>query len=266
MTLAESSTMGASRADDGERPAASSDRARHPVGVLIAVKDLTTAKSRLAAEFSAPERTRLVLAMLRDTVAAASAVPAVDSVTVVTPDPLVADTARRIGARVFDEPVGNPDRTPSERLNHAFASAAHVLRRDHVAGGVLGDDSPTAGRVDLIAVQADLPAMRSAELAQAYATARRGGRSLVVDHHGTGTAALILKDSLDELAPLFGVDSARRHTESGALQLDGQWPGLRLDVDTVADLRGAHRLGVGPATATVLHSLGWSEGASATTA
>ncbi|MDV6229168.1 2-phospho-L-lactate guanylyltransferase [Rhodococcus sp. NPDC079359] len=251
--------MGASRDDDGDRV----------VRVLIAVKDLTAAKSRLAAEFSAPDRTRLVLAMLSDTVAAADAVSVVDSVTVVTPDPLVAETARRIGALVFDEPVRDPALQPDQRLNHAFAAAAHVLRHCEVGvddrGDVRGGEA-VARRVDIIALQADLPAMRSAELAQAYASARRGGRSLVIDHHGTGTAALILKDSPDELAPLFGRDSARRHTVSGALELDGTWPGLRLDVDTADDVRGAHRLGVGPATAAVLHSLGWSDEASATTA
>jgi len=32
------------------------------------------------------------------------------------------------------------------------------------------------------------------------------------------------------------------------------------------DVRSAHRLGVGPATAAVLRSLGWSDDASATTA
>lgn len=251
--------MGASRDDDGDRV----------VRVLIAVKDLTAAKSRLAAEFSAPDRTRLVLAMLSDTVAAADAVSVVDSVTVVTPDPLVAETARRIGALVFDEPVRDPALQPDQRLNHAFAAAAHVLRHCEVGvddrGDVRGGEA-VARRVDIIALQADLPAMRSAELAQAYASARRGGRSLVIDHHGTGTAALILKDSPDELAPLFGRDSARRHTVSGALELDGTWPGLRLDVDTADDVRRAHRLGVGPATAAVLHSLGWSDEASATTA
>ena len=258
--------MGASRDDDRHRSDASPDSARRIVRVLIAVKDLTAAKSRLAAEFSAPDRTRLVLAMLSDTAAAADAVSMVDSVTVVTPDPLVAETARRIGARVFDEPVRDPALLPDERLNHAFAAAAHALRHGHVDADVGGRKTVPAHRVDVIALQADLPAMRSAELAQAYTRARRGGRSLVVDHHGTGTAALILKDSPDELAPLFGGNSARRHTESGAQELDGTWPGLRLDVDTADDVRRAHRLGVGPATSAVLRSLGWSDEASATTA
>ncbi|MEO7077974.1 MAG: 2-phospho-L-lactate guanylyltransferase, partial [Rhodococcus sp. (in: high G+C Gram-positive bacteria)] len=39
--------------------------------------------------------------------------------------------------------------------------------------------------------------------------------------------------------------------------LDGHWPGLRLDVDTITDVRLAFELGVGRATAKVLHSLGW---------
>ncbi|MDV8020726.1 2-phospho-L-lactate guanylyltransferase [Rhodococcus sp. IEGM 1330] len=258
--------MGASPDDDGDRAGASSDPARRVVRVLIAVKDLTAAKSRLAAEFSAPDRTRLVLAMLSDTVAAAAAVAAVDSVTVVTPDSLVAETARKIGAQVFDEPIGDPAQRADERLNHAFSSAARVLRRDRTIRAPRGSEISTADQVDIVALQADLPAMHTDELAQAYAGARRGGRSVVVDHHGTGTAALILKDSADELAPLFGPDSARRHTESGAHRLDGTWPGLRLDVDTVDDVRRAHRLGVGPATAATLRALGWSDNASATTA
>ena len=119
--------MGATRSDDSGREPASSDPARSVVAVLIAVKDLATAKSRLSAEFSGPERTRLVLAMLSDTVSAAGAVSVVDSVTVVTPDPLVADTARRIGARVLDEPIGDPALPPDARLNNAFASAAAVV-------------------------------------------------------------------------------------------------------------------------------------------
>lgn len=258
--------MRASRSNDGDRVAASSGAARRVVHVVIAVKDLTEAKSRLAAEFSATDRTRLVLAMLTDTVAAADAVPVVESVTVVTPDPLVAATAHRIGARVFDEPAGDGAQQPNERLNDAFATAAHALRHDHRGDEVVDGTGVPADRIDIIALQADLPAMRSTELARAYAAARRGGRSLVVDHHGTGTAALILKDSPGELAPLFGRDSARRHTASGARELVGDWPGLRLDVDTADDVRRAHSLGVGPATSTVLRSIGWNGDVSATTA
>ena len=128
-------------------------------------------------------------------------------------------------------------------MNSAFTAAASLVRDE-------GDD-------DIIALQADLPALRSRELAQAYQLAPAETRSVVSDHHGTGTAALILKGHTEEFAPLFGPASARRHRESGANDLDGFWPGLRLDVDTIDDVRAAHALGVGDATAAVLRSLGW---------
>ena len=60
------------------------------VALVIAVKRLTAAKTRLAPIFSASTREAVVLAMLVDTVTAASAVA---PVTVVTPDDVAADAA-----------------------------------------------------------------------------------------------------------------------------------------------------------------------------
>lgn len=211
--------------------------------VVIAVKDLAAAKTRLADAFADADRARLVVAMFHDTVVAAQAVDAVSAVTVVTPDASIADAAATLGARVVEEPC---DRTPGDsvaRLNSAFEAAASIVRRE--------------GREDIIALQADLPALRTAELADAYRLSYGHSRCVVSDHHGTGTAALIVDGRASEFAPLFGPASARRHRESGALSLDGHWPGLRLDVDTIGDVREAHALGVGRATAEVLRSLGW---------
>lgn len=94
-------------------------------------------------------------------------------------------------------------------------------------------------------LQADLPAMQPSELTEAVAAARSGGRSVVVDHHGTGTSALFAcgESALD---PRFGPESALGHANSGARPLNGQWPGLRTDVDTHADLGTVRALGVGP--------------------
>lgn len=211
--------------------------------VVIAVRDLVTAKSRLADSFTAADRARLVVAMLRDTAEAARAVDSVVGITVVTPDPAVAEIAESMGARVAREPSSNPSEDSSTRLNSAFSTAASAIRAED--------------GLDIVALQADLPALRSEELAQAYARARPNGRSIVSDHHGTGTAALILKGSSGRFDPLFGPESAQRHQDSGALDLDGHWPGLRLDVDTISDVRLAFELGVGRATTEVLHSLGW---------
>ncbi|MBF6128323.1 2-phospho-L-lactate guanylyltransferase [Nocardia brasiliensis] len=212
----------------------------HAVHAVIAVKSLDQAKSRLADRLRPEHRARLVLAMLADTVTAAATVEEIASVTVVTPDPAVAELARTLGAAVHPEPRPlGPD-----SLNAALADAAAALRHRH-------------GAVDLLAVQADLPALRPEELADMLATAPRGVRSIVVDHAGTGTAALLVRDPVAPLDPRFGPGSADKHVAAGAVDLPGDWPGLRLDVDTADDLDLAIELGAGGSTRAVLHDIGW---------
>ncbi|MFF0487485.1 2-phospho-L-lactate guanylyltransferase [Nocardia sp. NPDC004068] len=208
------------------------------VHAVIAVKNLARAKSRLAERLSPTDRSRLVLAMLSDTVGAATAA-GLASVTVVTPDAEVAAAVRALGARVHPDPAAADD-----GLNAALTDAADAVRR-------------AFGPVELLALQADLPALRADELCDMLATAPPTGRSLVADHTGHGTAALLVRDETAPLAPRFGPGSARRHIDSGAKDLGGHWPGLRLDVDTAADLDDAAALGVGPATAAVLDDIGW---------
>ncbi|MGW0174860.1 2-phospho-L-lactate guanylyltransferase [Rhodococcus sp. NPDC003322] len=205
--------------------------------VLIAVKHLDRAKSRLAPRLDGGQRATLVLAMLRDTLAAARASDAVAEVTVITPDPVVAAAAEAAGAAWFpDDGDHDPD-----RLNRILDSAARA--RGHDRGPV-------------VALQGDLPCLSAAELSEAVVAARTHRRAVVVDHHGTGTSALIAAVAAD-LAPRFGSDSARKHIDSGATALTGDWPGLRLDVDTPADLDAAAAVGPGPETTRALRSIGW---------
>ncbi|MEV6275750.1 2-phospho-L-lactate guanylyltransferase [Nocardia sp. NPDC051832] len=211
----------------------------HSVHAVIAVKNLDLAKSRLADRLRPEHRARLVLAMLADTVTAAVAVPRIGSVTVVTPDPTVAALAPGLGAVVHPEPRSAAD------LNSALADAAAALRAQH-------------GPVELLALQADLPALCPEELADMLATAPAGKRSVVIDHAGTGTAALFVGDGTLTLDPRFGPNSAQAHRAAGAVDLAGDWPGLRLDVDTAADLDAAVALGAGPATRALLREISWS--------
>ncbi|WP_306362563.1 2-phospho-L-lactate guanylyltransferase [Nocardia sp. CC227C] len=285
------------------------------VHAVIAVKSLELAKSRLADRLHPHDRPRLVLAMLADTVDAAAATPEIGSVTVVTPDPRVADLVRGLGAHVHPEPPGpdagqspavtlrapatpldaTPDpaasrtggvprraeaprpRARGERLraephrqpaggshsggpaplhtagfdpvpprgglNAALSAAADAVRRRH-------------GPVELLALQADLPALRPAELSGMLTAAPGNQRAVVADHTGTGTVALLVRDGSTPLAPLFGADSARRHIAAGAVALLGDWPGLRQDVDTADDLGRAMALGVGVNTRALLGELG----------
>ncbi|MET8798691.1 2-phospho-L-lactate guanylyltransferase [Nocardia sp. NPDC004568] len=212
----------------------------HTVHAVIAVKTLDSAKSRLAGVLAPAERSRLVLAMLTDTVRAAAAAPEIASITVVTPDPVVSRATRALGAAVHPEPRGTA--TGPDPLNTALSTAAAALRTRH-------------GEVPVLALQADLPALRTSELSAVVAAAR-GARAFVADHAGTGTAAL-LAPAGTALRPRFGRDSARRHGDDGAVRLHGDWPGLRRDVDTADDLAAVRALGTGPDTAALLGELGW---------
>jgi 2-phospho-L-lactate guanylyltransferase len=60
---------------------------------------------------------------------------------------------------------------------------------------------------------------------------------------------------MEELNPEFGPESAERHRRSGAYAIeDVGLDSLRQDVDTVADLDAAARLGLGPRTSRLLGS------------
>ncbi|MFI1237253.1 2-phospho-L-lactate guanylyltransferase [Nocardia salmonicida] len=211
----------------------------HTVHAVMAVKHIGRAKSRLASLLSTEQRAQLVLAMFTDTVVAASAVPELSSLTVVTPDPLVADRARELGAHVIDEPAAGAD-----PLNTALAAGAADVRDRY-------------GPTHLLALQADLPALRPSELADVL-TVAVGARSVVIDHTGTGTAALLVRDTTALLLPRFGADSARAHRDGGAVPLSGHWPGLRCDVDTPEDLEIVRALGVGEFTTSTLREIGFS--------
>jgi 2-phospho-L-lactate guanylyltransferase len=195
--------------------------------VVVPVKRLERAKTRLSTR-PAREREDLALAFAEDVVAAAVACPAVMAVVVVTDD----DRARAVlGASALVV----PDR-PDAGLNPALAHGAAA--------------APAGAGV--AAVSSDLPALRSDELGRALAAAAAHPRSFVADAAGVGTTLLAARSGV-ALEPAFGPRSRARHAATGAVELDlPDVPGLRRDVDTEVDLWDARRLGVGPATTTVL--------------
>ena len=198
------------------------------VGLIVAVKRLTAAKTRLAPIFSASTRERVVLAMLVDPLTAAARVSSVRRITVVTPDDVAAAAAAELGAEVLSDPT--PDGHP-DPLNNAIAAAERMV---------------SESGANIVVLQGDLPALQTQELAEAIAAARQHQRSFVADRLGTGTAALCAFGTA--IDPRFGPNSSARHRHSGAIELSGAWPGLRCDIDTPDDLAIARRLGVGPAT------------------
>jgi 2-phospho-L-lactate guanylyltransferase len=221
--------------------------------ILIPIKRLDGAKTRLRGALTGVSHRRLVVAMTLDTVTAALACPVAGRVVVVTDDPAAEDAVRALGAEVV------PD-LPDAGLNQALAYAATVVR----------PKAATAALPGVAALAADLPALRSAELADALraaaavawppsgslpsATALSTGaptRAFVPDAGGTGTVLLAAPPGA-RLEPCFGPGSAGAHLNSGAILLAGEWPGLRRDVDTAADLAAAVVLGLGVHTAAVV--------------
>ncbi|MDH6224790.1 MULTISPECIES: 2-phospho-L-lactate guanylyltransferase [Streptomyces] len=200
--------------------------------LVIPLKPLARAKSRLSDAASDGLRPGLALAFAQDTVAAALACPAVRGVAVVTDDALAGRELGALGARVV------PEAPSGGGLNAALAHGASVVRRARPDGAVA-------------ALNADLPALRPAELARVLEAAAEFPRSFLPDAAGIGTTLLAASPGR-ELRPEFGVDSRARHAASGAVELlPADVDSVRQDVDTGADLRAALSLGVGPRTAAL---------------
>lgn len=199
--------------------------------LVVPLKPLAVAKSRLA-EAGGAVRPALALAFALDTVAAALACAEVADVTVVTDDPVASTELADLGAFVVaDEPAAGLNAA----LRHGVVQARE--RRPY---------APVA------ALNGDLPALRAAELSEVLHEAVRGRqRAFLADAAGLGTTLLAAPPRLP-LSPAFGGPSRARHLATGAREITlRSVPSVRRDVDTLADLRAAFALGVGPRTAAL---------------
>jgi 2-phospho-L-lactate/phosphoenolpyruvate guanylyltransferase len=204
--------------------------------VLVPVKPPAFAKSRLA-ELGDDTRRELATAFAVDTVSAALASPGVDRVLVVTDDAALARGLADLGVDVI------PDGTTDDLNETLRLAAAEMHRRDPA--------------LRLVALCADLPALRPEELAAALAAAPREGMAFVADAEGEGTTAVVAS-APDTFRPRFGHASRRQHLDAGAHEIVGiDVPTLRRDVDDRADLAEAVALGVGSRTSlvTTVHGL-----------
>ncbi|WP_328343767.1 2-phospho-L-lactate guanylyltransferase [Streptomyces violaceus] len=197
--------------------------------LVVPLKPLAQAKSRLADTADDGLRPGLALAFAQDTVAAALACPAVRDVAVVTNDALAGRELAVLGAAII------PDE-PGSGLNAALAHGAGIIRSTRPG-------SPVA------ALNADLPALRPPELTRVLDAATEFPRAFLPDAAAIGTTLLAATPGR-ELLPAFGTDSRARHRASGAVELSlADVDSVHQDVDTGDDLRNALALGVGPHTA-----------------
>lgn len=210
---------------------------------IVPVKRLSLAKTRL--HLAATGREDLALAFALDTIAALASAERIDRLVVVTDDRRARHTIEDAYTQPQPTSVHVVPDVPDAGLNTALLHGAHAAREfdPHCA---------------LVAVSADLPALRPSEVDAFLADAERlaFGRprkeaAFLADASGIGTTMLTAAAGHD-LRPEFGRRSRAAHRSAGAAEVSITAPGARRDVDTLVDLWDAYRLGVGAATTEAL--------------
>jgi 2-phospho-L-lactate guanylyltransferase len=202
------------------------------VGLIIAVKRLTLAKTRLAPVFSAPTRERVVLAMLLDTIAAAAKASSLRGITVVTPDDVAAEAARQLGADVLADPT--PDGHP-DPLNNAIVAAETVI--------AAAPDPPP----NIVVLQGDLPAFAGDRCGARTPAQLRGRSPWQRNRRPVGVRQSVdagLRAGVGAAPSQFGRGGAHRSVAGPALR--HRYPG-RPGYCASARRRPCHRTGRRPA-------------------
>lgn len=156
--------------------------------VVIPVKDLRCAKSRLQSLLPPDERAGLVLAMLRDVLETLADCD-LGNVWLVACDDAVFEHAAEFGVCEVREPR-------SRGHNAAVRTGLSHVGRD----------------VPVIVLPADLPLIQPGDIAR-LASVGKGSAGLVPDRHRSGTNGMVLPSS-DVIEPHFGPNSLVRHQEA----------------------------------------------------
>src|SRR5439155_5058724 len=187
---------------------------------VLPVKGFSAAKQRLAEQLASGSRQALALAMFTDVLNALRHVDRIESVAVVTADPVASLAVRGAGVFVI------PDDARSGQSAAALLGIRHAL---------------TSGFDRVLLVPGDAPMIDPHEIDGLLASAavRELGVVIVPDRHEEGTNALILTPP-DAIEPSFGPGSLARHREaaeaSGLAHRVEQAGSLLLDIDTPDDL------------------------------
>ncbi len=187
--------------------------------ILVPVKNLATAKQRLAAVLDQPARTELAQAMLHDVVSALAAWTGRPACALVTSDPFAIELAREYDFEIIPDPA-NPGETG------AIEMATDIC----VARGI----------ESTLVIPADIPLIQASELVQIFAHAPEEGSVLAPAADGRGTNAAFRRPA--NLFPLrFGNDSFKPHLAAaratGKPCIVLQLPGIAVDVDNPDDVQ-----------------------------
>lgn len=156
--------------------------------VIVPVKRVSEAKSRLSSALSSRDRERLVLTMLEDVLSAVSSSRAVEKAFVISVDPLVLDLAASYGAEpLMEERLG---------LNEAVQQATEACVRK--------------GAQASLVLPADLPLITQGDIDEVVSLLSASNVVIAPSLDGSGTNALGRRPP-HVIPPLFGPSSFRRH-------------------------------------------------------
>jgi 2-phospho-L-lactate guanylyltransferase len=186
--------------------------------ILVPVKNLSSAKQRLASVLDQPSRTKLAQAMLHDVLEALSVWTQRPAVGVVSSDPFALELAHGYKFEVIPDPA-NPGETGAIEM----ATQICIER----------------GTTFTLVIPADIPLIQAREFEEILKHAPSEGSVLVPAGDGRGTNAAFRRPA--NLFPLrFGNDSFKPH--HAAAQATGKscvvlhLPGIAVDIDHPADL------------------------------
>lgn len=189
--------------------------------ILVPVKEMSTAKQRLASVLNQEQRTLLARTMLKDICAALAEVKPQPAIALVTNDAFATGLARHYGFQII---VDNDNLGESEAI--AMATV----------------ESEKRGAQFTMVLPGDIPLLRAPEVEAVLAAMPAEGSVLVPAADARGTNAVLRRPCA--LFPLrFGNDSflphhaAARATGKTSVVLDNaDLPGIALDIDRPADL------------------------------
>lgn len=195
------------------------------VWVIIPVKPLNRAKSRLADVLTSGQRQQLAETMFRHVLSVVTSTPQVIGTLVISRDSKALSIARDYNARTVQE-SGQPE------LNSALTRATQVVA--------------SWGCEAVLVLPADLPLISSEDVTHIVALGQYDPSMVIAtDQHQNGTNALFMRPA-GLITYSFGENSFTRHTdmarEKGIEPKIYHSDRLALDIDYPADLEKYHHL------------------------
>jgi len=187
------------------------------VFIIIPVKRLDNAKSRLSSILTDDERKHFCLKMLEDVLETVNSTKHPHETVVISKDPTVSKIAKNFEAAYLKE--------RKTGLNKAVSEAV--------------DWCVEMGAASVLVLPADIPSVMPTELERIFTLGEKASMVISSSRNGKGTNALLLTPP--NVSPTFyGPHSFQRHIkEAKKLKISCRRyrsPGLALDIDTIEDL------------------------------